>query len=159
MKTAIIYTSQHGTTQKVAKMIADLSKGETTLFNLKKEKNIPLSAFDQIIIGGSIHAGQIQKRVRRFCETNLETLNSKPLGLFLSCMEENEKAQMQFDQAYPAQLRDHAQSCKLTGGEVLFEKMNFIEKFLMKKIGKTTESVSKLKEERIKELVVEMNIE
>lgn len=158
MKTAIIYASHHGTTEKVANMIKGLAQGETEVINLKKTKTIDLNKYDKIIIGGSIHAGRVQSKLQKYCREHEAELTAKPLGLFLSCMEENEKAKTQFEMAYPDTLRSHAISSKLTGGEILFERMNFIEKFIMKKIGKTTETVSKIKEDQIRELAVEMGL-
>lgn len=157
MKTAIIYRSHHGTTEKVAYMLSEaLGKDSTDLFNLKLNEKADLNKYDQIIIGGSIHAGNIQKRVKEFCNSNLEVLLKKPLGLFLSCMEE-EKAREQFDLAFPEVLRNHAKSCKLTGGEFNFERMNFIEKLLVKKIAGVTDSVSKIDEFKVFEMVEEMS--
>lgn len=157
MKTAIVYSTTHGTTEKVAGMISKMSKSSTELFNLKKVKDVNLRDFDRVIIGGSIHAGNVQQRIRKFCEKHMHELTTKPLGLYLSCMDED-KAVMQFENAFPEQLRKIAVSTKLTGGEVLFERMNFLEKFMMKKIGKMTESVSKLKEDKIKELAQDMGL-
>lgn len=157
MKTAIIYRSHHGTTEKVALMLSEeFGKDSTSLFNLKTEKTIDLDSYDQVIIGGSIHAGNVQNKVKEFCKNNMATLLEKPLGLFLSCMEE-EKAQEQFDQAYPELLRLHAKSCKLTGGEFNFDRMNFLEKMIIKKISGIKESVSKIDENKIKEFVEEMS--
>lgn len=65
---------------------------------------------------------------------------------------------MQFETVFAEPLRKHAMSCKLTGGEVMFERMNFIEKFMMMKIGKMTESVSKIREDQIKVLANEMGL-
>lgn len=158
MKTAIVYATHHGTTEKVAHMISELASGNAELINLKKSGDVNLNDYDRIIVGGSIHAGAIQKRVRKFCDKHMEQLSTKPLGLYLSCMEENEKARSQFETAFAEPLRKHALSCKLTGGEVIFERMNFIEKFMMKKIGKMTESVSKIREDQIKELANEMGL-
>ena len=146
MKTAIIYATQHGTTEKVANLISELASDSTVLINLKKSHDVNPDDYDRIIIGGSIHAGRIQKSVRKFCERHMQQLSAKPLGLYLSCLEENEKAITQFETAYAEILRNHAMSCKLTGGEVMIDRMNFIEKFMMKKIGGITESVSKIKE-------------
>ena len=126
------------------------------LFNLKTSKNIDLSAFDRVIIGGSIHAGNIQNKIKEFCKNNQDLLLEKPLGLFLSCMEED-KAQEQFDNAYPEPLRKHALSCKLTGGEFNFDRMNFIEKMLIRKISGVNDSVSKINNDKIQELVAEMS--
>lgn len=157
MKSVIIYSTKHGTTEKVANIINALSKEKAELINLKKSKSVDLSQYDRIIIGGSIHAGMVQKRIRKFCEAHMQELSQKPLGLFLSCMEE-EKAQEQFNNAYPEELRKAAISTKLTGGEILLDKMNFLERYVVKKMGKMTESVSKIREDKIKELAVEMGL-
>lgn len=157
MKTAIIYRSHHGTTEKVALMLSQLIGRENTqVFNLKTDKNIDLSAFDKVIVGGSIHAGNVQKSVKEFCTSHMDSLLEKPLGLFLSSMEEKQ-AQEQFDRAYPELLRTHARSCKLTGGEFNFDKMNFLEKAIIRKIGGIKESVSKIDESSIREMVLEMS--
>lgn len=156
MKTAVIYRSHHGTTEKVATMIQQaLGSENCMLFNLKTSKNIDLSAFDRVIIGGSIHAGNIQNKIKEFCKSNQDLLLEKPLGLFLSCMEVD-KAQEQFDNAFPEPLRKHALSCKLTGGEFNFDRMNFIEKMLIRKISGVNESISRINENSVKELVSEM---
>ncbi len=158
MKTAIIYVSHHGTTEKVATMLKGMAKEETDVIDLKKARNLDLNSYDKIIVGGSIHAGKVQSRLQKFCKENETILTSKPLGLFLSCMEENEKANAQFEMAFPQSLRSHAISSKLTGGEILFERMNFLEKFMMKRIAKTTESVYKIKEDQIKALAADMGL-
>lgn len=157
MKTAIIYTSKHGTTEKVAGMINDFASGSTELINLKKVKDIDLEQFEKVIIGGSIHAGKVQNRIAKFCEKHNAELMKKKLGFFLSCMEED-KAQEQFNNAYPEPLRKHAMSNKITGGEILLDRMNFLERYMVKKVGKMTESVSKIKEDKIRELVTEMEL-
>lgn len=157
MKAAIIYTTKHGTTLKVASMINEMASGKADLIDLKKTTTVNFDLYDKIIIGGSIHAGKIQRRVVKFCEKNMKELSDKPLGLYLSCMDE-EKAQEQFNNAYPETLRNHALSSKLTGGEVLFERMNFLEKYIMKKIGKRTESISNIKEDKVRELALEMGL-
>lgn len=158
MRTVIVYATQHGTTEKVANMISELASDSTVLINLRKSHDVNPVDYDRIIIGGSIHAGKIQKIVRKFCERHMQQLTTKPLGLYLSCLEENEKAITQFETAYAENHRNHALSCKLTGGEVMIDGMNFIEKFMMKKIGGISESVSKIKEDKIKELVSEMGL-
>ncbi len=157
MKTAIVYRSHHGTTEKVANMISEaLGKENASLFDLKTDKNPDLSGFDQIILGGSIHAGNVQNKVKEFCKNNMNTLLEKPLGLFLSCMEEKQ-AQEQFDRAFPELLRSHAKSCKLTGGEFNFDKMNFLEKVIIRKISGIRESISNINEEKVLEMAREMS--
>lgn len=156
MRTAIVYATKHGTTEKVAQKIKEgLGEDKVQLFNLKKDKNFDINQFEQIIVGGSIHAGNIQKSIKNFIETHTQELLQKYLGLFLCCMYEDE-AQEQFDRAYPEFLRSHATSNKLIGGELLFEEMNFFEKALIKKMAGVQESVSKIDQKKIEELVTEM---
>ena len=42
--------------------------------NLKKDSIVNIDTFDNIIIGGSIHAGMIQTRVKKFVENNIEII-------------------------------------------------------------------------------------
>ncbi|MGD2086504.1 MAG: flavodoxin domain-containing protein [Candidatus Aminicenantes bacterium] len=149
MSTLIVYVTSHGCTEKAAQMLAEQLKDDVNLVNLKKRSRPELSSYDTIIIGGSIHAGRIQGRVKRFCQAHLDTLKQKRLGLFLCCMEEGDTAQKQFDEAFPAQLRTHAAVTGLFGGEFNFDRMNFIQRAIIKKIAGTTENVSKIKKDNI----------
>ncbi|RLC55726.1 MAG: hypothetical protein DRH89_07105 [Candidatus Cloacimonadota bacterium] len=64
MKTAIIYMTKHGTTEKIAELLkSKLEPGQTQIFNLKKSKLIELDNYETIIIGGSIHVGSIPKKL------------------------------------------------------------------------------------------------
>lgn len=155
MKTIIVYATSHGTTKTVAERIKGKLQGEVDLVNIKKQKKIDLDPYDQIIIGGSIHMGVIQKKIKKFCEQNAHTLLQKKLGLFLSCMDD-EKAQEQFDKAFSEELKNHATTYKLTGGEFKLEKMNFLERSIVKKVSGKTQSVNNLNPESIDELIQEL---
>jgi menaquinone-dependent protoporphyrinogen oxidase len=157
MKTLIVYASAHGTTEKVAHSIArSMDNGHVEIINLKKENPFDLSVYDRIIVGGSIHAGQIQGRVKQFCEKNMLQLLEKQLGLFLCCMNEPEY-QAQFERAFPELLRKHASSSKIMGGEFLFDKMNFFQRLIVRKISGINESVSKIDEKSLQQFAEEMN--
>ena len=66
MKNLILYMSHHGTTAKVVHMLSGLLGHEQTkTVNLHDTKPISLEEFDTIIIGGSIHAGKIQRKLQR----------------------------------------------------------------------------------------------
>lgn len=159
MRTAIVYVSKHGTTEKVARQIQqNLGEEKAQLINLKNKPKFDLSHFEQVILGGSIHAGQIQKRMKDYYQKNVPELLEKRLGLFLCCMHE-EEAENQFINAYPEILRNHAISSKVMGGEFRFDKMNFFERAIVKKIAGTSESVSKIDEEKIQEFITEMRYE
>lgn len=149
MNTAIIYATTHGTTEKVALKIKELAGSENTfLFNLKDGLPFDLDVFDKIIIGGSIHAGMIQKRVKDFCKQHTLELLQKPLGLYLCGMNEPEY-EVQMAKNFPEILRRHATAMDTLGGEFLFDKMNFFQKLIVKKVSGISESVHKLNDEKI----------
>ncbi|HOZ15992.1 MAG TPA: flavodoxin domain-containing protein [Tenuifilaceae bacterium] len=156
MKTAIVYATSHGTTEKVANIIAS-KLGNTTLINLKKSGHIDLTQYQQVIIGGSIHAGGIQRKVREFCQRNMVQLLQMRVGLFICAMNEPE-FDNELKMSFPELLRNHAISKKVVGGEFIIEKMNFIEKFLVKKISGVSQTISKIDENRVVELVSELSL-
>jgi len=149
MSTLITYMTRHGCAEKAAELLEGKMNDDVTIINLKKNFKPDLSKFDTIIIGGSIHAGKIQKGIKNFCQKNLNTLLKKRLGLFLCCMEEGEAAQKQLDDAYSEELRNHATAKGLFGGEFNLNKMNFIERAIVKKAANISENVSKLNEAAI----------
>ena len=71
-------------------------------------------------------------------------------------MHEGETAKKQFDEAFPEELIKHASSRGIFGGEFNFEKMNFIERFIVKKVVKVDKSVSKIDEEKINKFASEI---
>jgi menaquinone-dependent protoporphyrinogen oxidase len=71
-------------------------------------------------------------------------------------MEPNaEKQRLELENAYPAPLFNHAVTKHFLGGEFLFEKMNFFERAIIKRIAKTDKSVSQIKDDEIEKLVAE----
>jgi menaquinone-dependent protoporphyrinogen oxidase len=157
MKTAIIYTSKHGTTAKVAQMIAErLAGNQVSIIDLKKEKCPDIHSFEGNILGTSIYAGASSKTMQRFCKGNIETLKQKRLALFVCGMEpESAKRQQELTNAYPQELYECAVSKCFAGGEFQFEKMNFFERAIIKRIAKTDKSVSQIREEEIEKFAVE----
>ena len=144
MKTLILYTTSHGCTEKAVRELSPKLSGEVTIIDLKHFPSPCLDEYERVIIGGSIHAGQIQKRIRDFYTSNLNELRSKEIGLFICCMYEPEIAHEELQNAFPEELHQMAKAEGIFGGEFNFGKMNFIEKLLVRKIAKVSESVSKI---------------
>lgn len=144
MKTLIIYSSSHGTTEKAAQILSEQLQGEVELINLKKLSNPKLTIYDSVIIGSSIYAGSTKSRLKQFLKQNQNELLSKRLGLFLCCMFEGDKAVSQFEATYSKELRDHSRAKGLFGGEFLISKMNFLERQIVKKVAGVTSDVSQL---------------
>ncbi len=147
-KYLIAYATKYGTTERAATIIRE-SLGEAVACNLKKEPCPDLENFDWIIIGGSIYAGRIQKEVKKFCQKNSDLLRQKKVGLFICCLYDGEKAEQQFREAFPEELRLAARARAIFGGELSFEKMNFLEKFVIKKFIGVKESFSRFRPEEM----------
>jgi menaquinone-dependent protoporphyrinogen oxidase len=158
MKSLIVYCSSHGTTEKAVRFLSESLEGEVLTVDLKKEKDsLALESFNTVIIGGSIHVGNIQRKVKQFIRNNLETLLKKEVGLFLCCMREGETAIEQFNNAFPQELRKNSAAMGLFGGEFLLSKMNFLEKKVVKKVSGATTDQSNLDYKAIKEFASRLN--
>ncbi|OEF95701.1 flavodoxin domain-containing protein [Desulfuribacillus alkaliarsenatis] len=158
MKTAIIYATSRGTTEKAAQQLAECLPGKTDIINLKSSIEINLDDYEAIIVGSSIHMGTMQAKVKKFITTHHDQLLTKRLGLFLCCMREGSEAQLQFDTNYPESLRKHAVANGLFGGEFDFAKMNFIQKFIVKKVGGHTTNVSTFNQGEIKKFAIAFEV-
>lgn len=157
MKTAIIYASKHGTTAFVAGQIKEKLVGEeVVLFNLNEQNRLEIRHFDRIILGSPVYAGTVLAKVRKFVEQNMLELLQKEVSIFVCCMY-SAKAQEQIEKGFPQALIQHAQSVKHLGGEFRLEQMNFIERFLVKKMAGTTSSLSKIDYDSIELFVEEIS--
>jgi menaquinone-dependent protoporphyrinogen oxidase len=151
MKTLIVYATRHGCTGNAAFSLKDKLVGTVQVADIKIDDVPDLQEFDTVIVGGSIHAGQIQKEIKRFLSYWRAQLTQKRLGLFLCCMYEGEQAKTQFEQAYSKELRDHATTTGLFGGEFDFEKMSAFEQAIIKKVANVEKSITKINKSAIDE--------
>ena len=152
MKTAILYASKHGTTEKVAHSIAEKLKetNEVELFSLKKNPHPDINGFERVIMGSSIHAGQAAKEVKAFCKANEPVLLQKKTGLFICGMHPDKVQQeKELKDTYPEILLEKAEVTGFLGGEFLFDQMNFFERFIARMIAKTTTSVHRINWEAV----------
>ena len=90
MNTLLVYSSKYGCTEKCAKTLSKELKDKVDLINLKNAEDIDVLKYDNVIIGGSIYIGRIQKEVVEFCSKNLGILKEKRIGLFICGMQEGE---------------------------------------------------------------------
>jgi menaquinone-dependent protoporphyrinogen oxidase len=160
MKSLLVFCSSHGTTEKAVQIIGKYLEGEVETLNLNRSKlQCNVDSFDAVIIGGSIHAGMIQRKVKKFMKDNHDVLMRKQMGLFLCCMYEGEVAKEQFENAFPSELKERAIAKGLFGGELLISQMNFIEKMVIKKVSGTTTETSNLNIQAIMEFAEKFNQE
>ena len=149
MKTLIAYATRYGCARRAAEALGSLLGGEVSLVDLKADGDPDPGPFDAVIVGGSIQAGSVQKRVRAYCARRSAELLGKRLGLYLCCMYEGDVAAKQLADAFPEALRSHATASGLFGGEIDLEKIGFIAKVVVKKVAGVTENVSKFDEKAV----------
>ena len=157
MNTLIVYATKHGTSEKCAKRLKEELNGEVDLVNLEKMSKIDLDLYDRVVIGGSVYAGRIRKPVSQFCLQNLEELSKKRIGLFLCGIADGEDADKELNSIYPPELLKAAVAKEFFGGEVNIDQMNFLEKFIMKKVANVTTNLSKIREDKIMDFAKVMN--
>lgn len=148
--TIIVYASDHGTVELCARELFSLIDGKVDMCNLNRREILPeLSAYDSIIVGGSIHSGKIQDVITAFCDEHLALLTSKRIGLFINCLYSGKKAEKQLDEAFPAILNQKAIIRDYFGGEVDELKLNFLERLITKQMIEEEDLVVALSKEKI----------
>ena len=157
MNTLIVYASKYGCTEKCAELLSKELNDEVDIINLKRIRDIDISKYEKIIIGGSIYIGKIQKEVTEFCSKNLDKLIEKRIGLFICGMQEGDTISTEFKQNFNPVLIKIADAKECFGGEFILDKMNFMEKFIVKKISKVTSNKSNILEENILKFAQAMN--
>ncbi|GIM29738.1 flavodoxin [Clostridium polyendosporum] len=148
MKVLIVYGTKHGSAEKCSKLLKDKLQGNVVAVNIKKDNVPDITLFDNIIVGGSIYMGQIQKEIKDFCLKNLSVLKDKKVGLFICCMNDKEVHTL-FNNSFPEELLTCATAKEYFGGEFIFNNMNFFERFIVKKVAKIDKDTSTLSEENI----------
>jgi len=156
MKTLIVYATHHGCTRTCAEKIKSALPGGADTVQLKEAGGIALEGYNAVAIGGSIHAGRIQGSVKKFCSHHEDILLKKKIGLFICCMEEGDKAKKEFDDAFPKTLREHASARGIFGGAFDFDRMNFLEKAIVKKVAGVNKSVHKISDQAVSEFIEKM---
>ncbi len=123
----IIYGSEYGYTSECVQNLAKEIDGDVLTINVCKEIAPDIKEFDNLIIGGSIYMGQIQKKIKEFCTKNIAQIQTKKLGLFLSCgVAENFETHLA--NSFPEELLKCTTSKQCFGGELRLSKMKFMHK-------------------------------
>ncbi len=156
MKTLIAYGTKYGCTKKIASLLSEKLSGEVDLFDLS-DKGLDLSVYDTVIIGGPLYAGRVPKHVSGFCKENTAALKGKRLGFFLCGMGDEETADKSFEPSFTADLISSAVSTAYLGGAYDFSKMNFPERFIVKKISGCDQSQIRILEENIARFAEKMS--
>lgn len=156
MKTLILFASNHGTTAKVSERISRLiGYNKCKTVNIQEMAPPPLDDFDTVIIGGSIHFGKVQKKIRQYCEKNLHLLLTKKLGLFICYMDKKHEID-EYLGSFPTALIQHAHAEGYFGGAFKFEELNFLEKFIVRKKLGHKKSITRIDSQSINQFAILM---
>lgn len=158
MKTLVVYASKYGCTADCAHYIKTNLSGDVTLIDIKEtNQQIELEKFDTIIIGGSVYISKISKKLRTFCENNLDLLIKKRIGIFLCCAL-SEQAEEFLATNFPSALLEHAKTMKTLGSEARLEKMSFLDRMIIKAVTKGDFSNFKISHENLEVFVNEIKV-
>lgn len=155
MSILIAYATKYGFTKACAEMLAKKFDEKIDICDLSSNRP-NLSQYDKVIIGGSIYAGRIRKPMARFCSENINTLKGKKLGIFICGMADGDDARKQLESSFPRELLSAALVKESFGGEYDFNKMNFLERLIIKKISGSDKNQSRIIEENMTNFVNKM---
>lgn len=150
MKTLIVYTSKHGSTMRAAKRIAT-NITNFDLFDLAQKEAIDFDLYETIYIGTPIYYGRINKRVNSFIKKNKSVLLEKNLKIFTLGLDDKNIKKTILN-SFSKDVLTHAHHLHL-GGAYIFEEMSFMERLIVKKVARFTESVSMIDESKVHELI------
>ena len=74
MKSIIIYSTKYGSTEKASELLKENMKGEVDLVNIMKETVPDIKGYDNVIFGGSVYIGKIQKKLTNYINENIDEI-------------------------------------------------------------------------------------
>jgi menaquinone-dependent protoporphyrinogen oxidase len=152
VKTLIAYRTKYGTTASCARQLARKIGAEVTVADLATAAAPDVAAHDVVLIGGSIHAGKIQRQVVSFCERNRAALLARKVGVFLCCLYTGEDAAIQMQSAFPDWLLAHVFARAFPGGEIRYGSLTLIDRLLVRALPHPAGDVSRLNPAALDEL-------
>ncbi|MFD2673521.1 flavodoxin domain-containing protein [Marinicrinis sediminis] len=157
MRTLIAYTTRYGTAEQAAHRLKAELQGEVDVINLNQEQPGSLASYDQVILGGSIYFGRIQKELMTYASTHTEALLNKRLGLFI-CAGETDPVnrEKELREAFPRALYDHARCKSILGYQFQMDKLKWFERWMVRMVKGIRESCSKISENDVKDLAGHM---
>jgi len=153
MKTLIVYGTNYGTAENVAKSIKDKISDEVELVNIKNSPSPNLSEFDKIVIGSGVKIGMIKKELKSWLNKNCDEIISKKVFLFICASStKDEDIEKIWSANYPEKILSKAIAKVSVGGVLDLSKMGFFDKLIIKKVTGQNESSSSLNEDEILKL-------
>ncbi len=157
MKVLIVYSSKYGAAtwaaEEMKKNLEQSGEAECSLVNIRNQTPPSPDNYDGIILGSSVFAGQVNKKIITWGENHTAELKKKPLGLFVTCLASGETAIGYIESNFPPALLAHAKAKDSTGGLADFATFGWLDRFLLKNVAKLTETTDSRDPDRVKEFV------
>lgn len=141
----VAYATRCGSTAEVAQRIGDVLAGKGLQVDVMPVKQVKdLSPYPIVILGSAVRVGRCMPEILKFVEKNQETLRKKSLAYFVACLtlventEENRVTAASYLEPLRALVKPADEA--LFGGALKYNRLNFVEALLMKKMIKAQES-------------------
>jgi menaquinone-dependent protoporphyrinogen oxidase len=160
MNLAILYATKYGSTRDAAAELARLvtesgaSDSEVQVIDLARAPALPEAT--TVVIGAPIYAGKIPKAVSRFVDANLDALLERRVGLYLSCLYGEERAERQLADNFPPRLVAHSFGRYYVGGRVKLGELRWLDRVIMKRVGGVDHDVDTLNAGEIARLAADV---
>lgn len=148
MNTLILYYSKHGVTKKVARLLnTQIKESELSLITSFEGD---LDEFDTIYLGSPTYMGKLNKEFLSFLKKNKEMLFKKNVKIFIVGMKPEEFETLLANNFTKDEVDKYY--IRHVGGGYNFNSMNFLERFIVKRVDKVRESKENINEDLIKEM-------
>jgi len=151
MNTLILYATKHGAAREIARRIAN-RLDDAEIHDLSQSGIPDLAEFDCVVVGSSVYVGMIRKEAKKYLRQNAESLKSKTLGLYVSCMDEGGK-DTYFKSNFVPELLSAAKTTGILGGVFDPQKAGAIERFIIKVIKKSSAYIDLIDDAAIERFV------
>lgn len=133
MKTLIIYKSKKAATKVCAEKLMAKLEGACQMVTIEEVQESILKEAEQIVIGTPIYAGSVLPEVKQLLSTYDAILKIKKVYLYLCCMDASHQDDY-VAHSFSEEERKLFKKIVCMGGAFYFDKMNFMEKMIIKMI-------------------------
>lgn len=158
MSMIILYASKTGTTMECARKLSEMTQNDG-LINLRDDPSVDISSYSTVIIGTPIYMERVLNEVETFCNNNIEELLTKRVGIFTCGIGSEQEIYRALNKSLSSKLISNCIAKAYFGGEIKYERLNFILRFIVREKLRNLKKLPGIKEKRIMEFAKEMTME